>query len=90
MSTTDSMMPLLTAPWPGPCGEQLPTHPLPGLRREVIANLDAHWIGTMTPEMCQLLQWSCGLSQTSLGGSACAQSPEQIAWCHTRMSGAVG
>jgi hypothetical protein len=37
-----------------------------GLRREVIANLDAHWIGTMTSEMCQLLQRSCGLSQTHL------------------------
>jgi hypothetical protein len=66
MSPTDAMMPLLTAPWPGRFGEQLPTHPLPGLRREVIANLDAHWIGTVTPEMCQLTQRSCGLSQTHL------------------------
>jgi hypothetical protein len=33
MSTTDTMMPLLTAPWPGRFGEQLPTHPLPGAAR---------------------------------------------------------
>ena len=67
MSAPDTMMPLLTSPWPGRFGEQLPTCPLPGLRRGVIANLESHWTGTMTPEMRQLLQFSCGLSQTHFG-----------------------
>jgi hypothetical protein len=67
MSAPDTMMPLLTAPWPGRFGEQLPTVPLPGLRREAIANLESHWTGTMTPEMRQLLKLSCGLSQTPFG-----------------------
>jgi hypothetical protein len=67
MSTADTMMPLLTAPWPGRAGEQLLTFPLPGLRREAIADLDANWAGPMTPEMRQLLQLSCGLSKTPLG-----------------------
>ena len=67
MSTTDTMMPLLTAPWPGRSGEPLPTCPLPGLRPEAVAHLDAHWAGILTPEMRQLLHLSCGLSQTPLG-----------------------
>jgi len=67
MSAPDTMMPLLAAPWPGRFGEQLPTFPLPGLRREAIANIESHWTGTMTPEMRQLLQFSCGLSQTPIG-----------------------
>jgi hypothetical protein len=50
MSTTDTMMLLLTAPRPGRCGEQLPTCPLPGLRREVIADLDALVIAATGPD----------------------------------------
>ena len=67
MSAPDTRMPLLAAPWPGRFGEQLPAFPLPGLRREAIANLESHWTGTMTPEMRHLLQFSCGLSQTPIG-----------------------
>ena len=67
MSAEDTMMPLLAASWTARCSEQLPTYPLPGLRGEAIANLEAVWNGIMTPEMRQLLQLSCGLPQTPLG-----------------------
>ena len=66
MCALDTMMPLLSGPWPGRFGDE-PTVPLPGLQPETIANLECHWTGTMTPEMHQLLQFSCGLSKTLLG-----------------------
>jgi hypothetical protein len=62
MSAPDTMMPLFMAPWPSRCGEPLPTFPLPGLRREAMDSLESHWTGTLTSEMRQLLQFSCGLS----------------------------
>jgi len=67
MSTVDTVMPLLQRPWIGRSEEQPPIVPLPPLRPEAITNLEAFWAGVLTPQMRQLLQCSCGLSDTPLG-----------------------
>jgi hypothetical protein len=67
MSNTDTVMPLLTAPWLGRSGERLFTYPLPALGHEAIADLITQWTGILSPEMRQLLQLSCGLADTPLG-----------------------
>src|ERR1041385_4940980 len=67
MSPVDTVMPWLQGPWIGRGGEQLPIAPLAPLRKEAISNLKAYWTGILTPEMRQLLQRCCGLSNTPLG-----------------------
>ena len=67
MSNTDTVMPLLTAPWIGRSGERLFTYPLPPIRHEAMAGLATHWTGILSPEMRQVLQVSCGLADTPLG-----------------------
>jgi len=67
MSPVDAVMPLLQGPWIGRHGEPLPIVPLPGIRQEAIANLEAHWSGILTPEMREVLRRTCGLSGTPIG-----------------------
>jgi len=68
MSPVDAVMPLLQTPWTGRHGKHLPIVTLPGIRQEAITNLEAHWTGILTPEMRRILQRTCGLSRTPLGG----------------------
>jgi len=68
MSPVDAVMPLLQTPWTGRHGKHLPIVTLPGIRQEAITNLEAHWTGVLTPEMRRILQRTCGLSRTPLGG----------------------
>ena len=57
MSPVDTMMPMLRGPWT----------PLAPIRQEAITNLESYWPGTLTLEMREVLQRSCGLSGTPLG-----------------------
>jgi hypothetical protein len=46
MSTTDTMTPLVSAPWFDADGNSLPVRALPGLRPEVIQGLECSYPGT--------------------------------------------
>jgi len=67
MSTADTLVPSPSAPWLDRAGQSLPVTALPGLRPEVIQGLTGSYTGTITPELCTLLESSCGLSGTALG-----------------------
>jgi hypothetical protein len=64
---TDTMMPLLSAPWQDTDGNPLAVTPLPGLRADVISGLDGSYPGLLTPSMRSLLGTCCGLAATELG-----------------------
>jgi hypothetical protein len=61
------MMPLISAPWLDADGNPLPVNPLPGLRSEVIENLECSHPGILSPTMKALLGTCCGLAGTELG-----------------------
>jgi hypothetical protein len=82
MSTLDTIVPLLRTPWHLSGGESAPIVPLPALQRDTISYLETYWAGFMTGEMRQLLQQSCGLSQTPLGNidfTGCWYAEEPLA-----------
>ena len=67
MSTSDTTMPLISAPWLNREGNPLSVIPLPGLREEVIQSLECSYPGILSPPMKELLSRSCGLGGTELG-----------------------
>ena len=67
MSTPDTMMPLVSAPWLDADGNPLSVRALPGLRSEVIQNLECSYPGILSPAMKALLGTCCGLAGTDLG-----------------------
>lgn len=67
MSTADTMMPLVSAPWLDRAGEPLPVAPVPGLRPEVIHGMTPSYPGIISPELRELLGFCSGLSGTELG-----------------------
>ena len=67
MSTCDTTMPLISAPWLNAEGKPLSVTPLPGLREEVIQSLECSYTGILTPPMKELLSRSCGLAGTEIG-----------------------
>ena len=67
MSTPDTMMPLVSAPWLNANGYPLSVRALPGLRSEVIQGLECSYPGILSPTMKALLSTCCGLAGTELG-----------------------
>lgn len=67
MSTPDTMMPLVSAPWSDADGNPLSVRALPGLRSEVIQSLECSYPGILSPAMKALLGTCCGLAGTDLG-----------------------
>jgi hypothetical protein len=67
MSAHDPMMSLISAPWFNDDGSPLSVKPLPGLRSEVIQNLECSYPGILSPTMKSLLGRCCGLVGTALG-----------------------
>lgn len=67
MSTTDTMVPLVAAPWLDAAGRPLPVAALPGLQPEAIQGLEASFPGTLNPSLRDLLSHCCGLAGTELG-----------------------
>lgn len=67
MSTPDTMMPLVSAPWLDADGNPLSVRALPGLRSEVIQSLECSYPGILSPRMKALLATCCGLAGTDLG-----------------------
>ncbi len=67
MSTTDTMTPLVSVPWVDAHGHSLPERALPGLRPEVIQNLECSFPGIITSDLKALLGTCCGLAETELG-----------------------
>ncbi|HVO26124.1 MAG TPA: hypothetical protein VMW56_21110 [Candidatus Margulisiibacteriota bacterium] len=67
MSTTDAMVPFLTAPWLTRTGETTGITCLPGLSREAIQGLEATYPGPLAAKMRELLARTCGLAGTDLG-----------------------
>lgn len=67
MSASDTPMPLISAPWLSAEGNPLSVIQLPGLREEVIRNLECSYPGILSPPMKELLGRSCGLGGTELG-----------------------
>lgn len=67
MSTTDTMMPLVLAPWLDRGGEPSPVAPVPGLRPEVIHGMTPSYPGIVSAELRELLSFCSGLSGTELG-----------------------
>ena len=65
--STDTMMPLVSAPWPDRAGKSLPVAPVPGLRPEVIHGMTPSYPGIISPELQELLGFCSGLSGTDLG-----------------------
>ncbi len=63
MSSTDTMMPLVSAPWLDTAGIPLSVAPVPGLRSEVIDGLPS----CPNRELRELLQMCSGLAGTQLG-----------------------
>ena len=66
MSTTD-MTPLVSAPWIDANGKPLPARVLPGLRPEVIQDLECSFPGIVSPAHKTLLETCCGLADTEIG-----------------------
>jgi len=56
MSTPDTMMPLVSAPWLDADGNPLSVRALPGLRSEVIQSLECPHPGILTPAMKPILR----------------------------------
>jgi hypothetical protein len=67
MSPADTMSPLVSAPWFNADGSPLPERALPGLRPEVIRDLECSFPGIMSPAYKALLATCCGLAETELG-----------------------
>jgi len=67
MSTTDTMTPLVSAPWFDADGNPLPVRALPGLRPEVVRGLECSYPGIIHPTLRALLETCCGLAATELG-----------------------
>jgi len=67
MSPSDVTMPLISAPWLNAEGNPLSVVPLPGLRSEVIQNLECSHPGILSRPMKNLLGSCCGLAGTELG-----------------------
>jgi hypothetical protein len=67
MSTTDTMTPLVSAPWFDADGNPLPVRALPGLRPEVVRGLQCSYPGIIRPTLRALLETCCGLAATELG-----------------------
>jgi hypothetical protein len=67
MSTTDTMTPLVSAPWFDADGNPLPVRALPGLRPEVIQGLECSYPGIIHPTLRALLETCCRLAATELG-----------------------
>ena len=67
MSPLDNIVPLLQGPWAQPTAEYPPIVPLPGVQSETLSHLQSRWSGFLTTDMRQLLQLTCGLSDTPLG-----------------------
>jgi len=61
------MMPLISAPWLDADGNPLSVKALPGLRAEVIQNLECSYPGILSPTMKDLLGTCHGLAGTALG-----------------------
>ena len=81
MSTTDTMMPLVSASWLDTAGTPLSIAPVPGLRAEVIHGLTPSYPGTMSPEMRELLGFCSGLASAALGSidfTGCLYPPEAL------------
>jgi hypothetical protein len=51
MSTTDTMTPLVSAPWFDADGNPLPVRALPGLRPEVVRGLECSYPGIIHPTL---------------------------------------
>jgi hypothetical protein len=51
MSASDTMRPLISAPWLNSVGNPLSVIPLPGLREEVIQSLECSYPGILSPTM---------------------------------------
>ena len=62
MSTTDTMTPLVSAPWFDADGNPLPVRALPGLRPEVVRGLECSYPGIIHPTLRALLETCCGLA----------------------------
>jgi hypothetical protein len=67
MSTTDTMTPLVSAPWFDADGNPLPVRALPGLRPEVVRGLECSYPGIINATLRALLETCCGLAATELG-----------------------
>ena len=67
MSTPDTMLPFISAPWLDADGNPLSVRPLPGLRADVIQSLECSYPGIVSPQMKALLGTCCGLADTDLG-----------------------
>jgi hypothetical protein len=67
MSTTDTMTPLVPAPWFDADGNPLPVRALPGLRPEVVRGLECSYPGIIHPTLRALLETCWGLAATELG-----------------------
>ena len=67
MSPLDTIVPLLRTPWSTRTADSRPIRPLPPLQPDTISHLESHWTGFLTVEMRQVLELSCGLSDTPLG-----------------------
>ena len=67
MSPLDNLVPLLRGAWTQPTAEDPPIVPLPGVQSETLSHLQTRWSGFLTTDMRQLLQLTCGLSDTPLG-----------------------
>jgi hypothetical protein len=68
MSTADTMMHMLSAPWrSGEEGTRSAATPLPGLRPAVINALASSSPDLLTTDMCRLLLKSCGMAGTAIG-----------------------
>jgi len=67
MSPADTMTPLVSTPWFNADGNPLPERVLPGLRPEVIQDLECSFPGIISPAYKALLATCCGLAETELG-----------------------
>lgn len=67
MSTPDTLMPFVSAPWLDADGKPLSVRPLPGLRPHAIQSLECSYPGILSPRMKALLGTCCGLAGTELG-----------------------
>jgi hypothetical protein len=67
MSTTDTMTPLLSAPWHAADGNPLSVRALPGLSTEVIQGLERSYPGVHSPAHKAFLETCSGLTGTELG-----------------------
>jgi hypothetical protein len=67
MSTLNTMLPFVSAPWLDADGNPLSVRPQPGLRAEVIQSLECSYPGILSPPMKALLGTCCGLADTALG-----------------------